>query len=122
MNQEEIDPFVAVLNKWKGRVEQLALFLFLILHLILIGLVGLSMLWLLIQKIHQKSISTPEVKDRNHSRRRLGRLEPASKYRMLNITPGTSFTAKAANSVNGSSVRISSYAGQEFHLMPESSA
>lgn len=61
MNQSEIDPFVVVLNKWKGRVEQLAFFFFLILHLILMGLVGLSMLWLHIQKIPQESLTTPEV-------------------------------------------------------------
>ncbi|HKV34398.1 MAG TPA: hypothetical protein VJP89_08760 [Pyrinomonadaceae bacterium] len=61
MNQGEIDPFVTALNKWKVRVEQLAFFFFLILHLILMGLVGLSMLWLHIQKIHQESLITPEV-------------------------------------------------------------
>jgi hypothetical protein len=64
MNQEG-DPFIAILNKWKGRMEQLILFIFLILHLILMGLVGLSMLWHHIQKFHQESSTAPEV-ERSH--------------------------------------------------------
>lgn len=62
MNQGETDPFIVALNKWKARVEHLAFFLFLILHLILMGLVGLSMLWLDIQKIRQEPPTMPEVK------------------------------------------------------------
>jgi hypothetical protein len=58
MNQEEIDPFIIALNKWKARVEQLALFLFLILHLLLMGSVVLTMLWAHFQ---DKSATAPEV-------------------------------------------------------------
>lgn len=61
MNQEENDPFIIALNKWKARVEQLAFFLFLILHLLLMGSVVLTMLWAHFQNYQKESITTPEV-------------------------------------------------------------
>jgi len=44
MDDQKPDAFVDFLNKWKVRVEQLAFFIFLVLHLLLIQLVGLSLL------------------------------------------------------------------------------
>lgn len=61
MTQEKTDPFVDALNKWKVRVEQLAFFFFLVVHLLLIQLIGLSLLWQHIHKIANDPAATPEV-------------------------------------------------------------
>lgn len=61
MNDKTSDPFVELLNKWKVRVEQLAFFLFLVLHLLLIQLVGLSLLLQHIHKVTSDWMTPPEV-------------------------------------------------------------
>jgi hypothetical protein len=51
MKDKTEDPFVDALTKWKWRVEQLAFFLFLVLHLLLIEIVGVTLLIQHIQKV-----------------------------------------------------------------------
>lgn len=51
MSEKKTDPFVEALNKWKVRIEQLAFFFLLVVHLLLIQLMGLSLLWHHVQKI-----------------------------------------------------------------------
>jgi hypothetical protein len=44
VNDDRNDPFLKSLNRWKSRVEHVAFFIFLVVHLLLIHLIGLSVL------------------------------------------------------------------------------
>lgn len=60
MNKGKEDPFVDSINKWKMRVEQIALLLFLVLHLLLIQLIGISLLVQHLQKLTGDLQTTPQ--------------------------------------------------------------
>lgn len=68
MDEEKRDPLMVSLNKWKTRVEQIAFFLFLVLHLLLIEIVGISLLVQHLQKLTGDLQSTPEVEKPKESR------------------------------------------------------
>jgi hypothetical protein len=70
MNEEKRDPFMESLGKWKMRVEQIAFFLFLVLHLLLIELIGISLLVQHLQKLTSDLQTAPEVEKPKENRAR----------------------------------------------------